>query len=54
MTPLEEKVIQHVKDNYLQSGFGDLYILCKNIVKRYGDNPTDQQIADEAELFYNN
>lgn len=51
MTPLEKRIIKHM-EGYLSSPT-DLYALSANIVKAHGINPTDAQIEEEINLFYN-
>jgi len=57
MTELEMKVIK-LMDSYTLPPFsniaGELYAICKNISKCCGDYPTDEQIENEVEIFYNN
>ena len=52
-TELENKVIVSMA-GYMKFTSSDLYVICKNIVNVYGEDPTHQEIEDEVELFYNN
>ena len=52
-TNFENRVLSAMED-YLQTSESDVYMICKNIFKHHGEEATDEQIAEEVELFYNN
>ena len=53
-TTLDDRIMAALEDaEYLEITGNDIYAITKNICKAYGDNPTDEQIAEEIELFYN-
>jgi hypothetical protein len=41
-------------NNFLELTTSDLYAICKNICKQHGEQPLDEQIDEEIEIFYNN
>ena len=51
-TELERKVII-LQQDYIPAK-GDCHMICHNIVKAYGPNPTDEEVESEVDLFYNN
>jgi hypothetical protein len=50
-TNFENRVLEAM-DGFLQGSCNDVYAICKNIIKYHGEEATDEQIAEEVELFY--
>jgi hypothetical protein len=53
-TKLEQRVWDAMEQaNYMPYTENDIYPICKNITRHKGDDPTDKEIREEVEIFYN-
>lgn len=55
MKEVERKVIIAMENaDYMEFTPTDVYIICKNIINAHGENPSDEEIKEEVEIYYNN
>ena len=53
-TTLDDRIMAALEDaEYLELTGNDIYAITKNICMAYGHNPTDEQIREEIDIFYN-